>query len=162
MKIGKFILASAASIALAGSALAGGILTNTNQSAAFLRHITRGVTLDADAPYYNPAGTAFMDDGWMLSLNAQSAFMTRTTTMDYAPFAMSAMTPGNGSQTFEGKIWSPVVPNLHATYKRNRWALFLWVRSSSSSPCSPQPYRRWVRLTDSRRRNTRWPVRSAV
>ena len=115
MKIGKFILASAASIALAGSALAGGILTNTNQSAAFLRHITRGVTLDADAPYYNPAGTAFMDDGWMLSLNAQSAFMTRTTTMDYAPFAMSAMTPGNGSQTFEGKIWSPVVPNLHAT-----------------------------------------------
>lgn len=125
MKIGKFILASAASIALAGNALAGGILTNTNQSVAFLRHITRGVTLDADAPYYNPAGTAFMDNGWMLSLNAQSAFMTRTTSMDYAPFAMSAMTPGNSSQTFKGKIWSPVVPNIHVTYKHDRWALFL-------------------------------------
>lgn len=125
MKIGKFILASAAALALAGSASAGGILTNTNQSVAFLRHITRGVTLDADAPYYNPAGTAFMQDGWMLSLNAQSAFMTRTTSMDYAPFAMSAETPGVGSQTFDGKIWSPCVPNLHVTYKHNRWALFL-------------------------------------
>lgn len=125
MKIGKIILASAASLAFAGSALAGGILTNTNQSVAFLRHITRGVTLDADAPYYNPAGTAFMADGWMLSLNAQSAFMTRTTSMDYAPFAMSAMTPGVASQTFDGKIWSPCVPNLYATYKRGRWAAFL-------------------------------------
>lgn len=125
MKIVKFILASAASLAIAGSALAGGILTNTNQSVAFLRHITRGVTLDADAPYYNPAGTAFMDNGWVLSLNAQSAFMTRTTDMTYAPFAMSAATPGNPTQSFEGKIWSPCVPNLYATYKHNRWAAFL-------------------------------------
>ena len=121
----KTILAAAAVTSLAGSALAGGILTNTNQSVAFLRHIARGVTLDADAPYYNPAGTAFMDDGWMLSFNVQSAFMTRITTTEYASFAMNAAHMGVGSHRYEGDIVSPCVPNVYATYKRNRWAAFL-------------------------------------
>ena len=62
MKIKSKIFFTALAVAVAGRALAGGILTNTNQSVAFLRHIARGVTLDADAPYHNPAGTAFMDD----------------------------------------------------------------------------------------------------
>lgn len=124
MKIKSKIFFTALAVAVAGRALAGGILTNTNQSVAFLRHIARGVTLDADAPYYNPAGTAFMDDGWMLSLNIQSAFMTRITTTDYAPFAMNAAHIGVASHRYEGDIVSPCVPNVYATYKRNRWAVF--------------------------------------
>lgn len=124
MKIVSKSLVAALSVFMAGHAFAGGILTNTNQSVAFLRHIARGVTLDADAPYYNPAGTAFMDDGWMLSLNIQSAFMTRITTTDYAPFGMNAAHPGVTSHRYEGSIVSPAVPNVYATYKHNRWAAF--------------------------------------
>ncbi len=124
MKIVSKSLVAALAVLMAGHAFAGGILTNTNQSVAFLRHIARGVTLDADAPYYNPAGTAFMDDGWMLSLNIQSAFMTRITTTDYAPFGMNAVHPGITSHRYEGSIVSPAVPNVYATYKHNRWAAF--------------------------------------
>lgn len=124
MKIVSKSLVAALAVLMAGHAFAGGILTNTNQSVAFLRHIARGVTLDADAPYYNPAGTAFMDDGWMLSLNIQSAFMTRITTTDYAPFGMNAAHPGVTSHRYEGSIVSPAVPNVYATYKHNRWAAF--------------------------------------
>lgn len=124
MKIVSKSLVAALAVFMAGHAFAGGILTNTNQSVAFLRHIARGVTLDADAPYYNPAGTAFMDDGWMLSLNIQSAFMTRITTTDYAPFGMNAAHPGVTSHRYEGSIVSPAVPNVYATYKHNRWAAF--------------------------------------
>lgn len=124
MKIVSKSLVAALAVLIAGHAFAGGILTNTNQSVAFLRHIARGVTLDADAPYYNPAGTAFMDDGWMLSLNIQSAFMTRITTTDYAPFGMNAAHLGVTSHRYEGSIVSPAVPNVYATYKHNRWAAF--------------------------------------
>lgn len=124
MKIVSKSLVAALAVLMAGHAFAGGILTNTNQSVAFLRHIARSVTLDADAPYYNPAGTAFMDDGWMLSLNIQSAFMTRITTTDYAPFGMNAAHPGVTSHRYEGSIVSPAVPNIYATYKHNRWAAF--------------------------------------
>ena len=124
MKIVSKSLVAALAVLVAGNAFAGGILTNTNQSVAFLRHIARGVTLDADAPYYNPAGTAFMDDGWMLSLNIQSAFMTRITTTDYAPFGMNAAHAGITSHRYEGSIVSPAVPNIYATYKHNRWAAF--------------------------------------
>lgn len=124
MKIALKSLVAALAVLVASHATAGGILTNTNQSVAFLRHIARGVTLDADAPYYNPAGTAFMEDGWMLSFNIQSAFMTRITTTDYAPFAMNAAHPGVSAHRYEGSIVSPAVPNIYATYKRDRWAVF--------------------------------------
>ncbi len=62
MKKRLFIL-SALAIAACHSAYAGGVMTNTNQSVQFIRSLARGTSLDADAAYYNPAGTAFMTDG---------------------------------------------------------------------------------------------------
>jgi len=65
----------ALSLATVGlSALAGGLLHNTNQHIAFMRMMARGASHEIDAVYTNPAGLAFMDhDGWTLSLNIQSA-----------------------------------------------------------------------------------------
>ena len=57
--------------AFSSLALASGLNTNTNQSAAYLRNVARYATTEADAPYYNPAGTAFMTDGFHISLNSQ-------------------------------------------------------------------------------------------
>ena len=42
--------------AFSSLALASGLNTNTNQSAAYLRNVARYATTEADAPYYNPAG----------------------------------------------------------------------------------------------------------
>ena len=66
---------------------AGGLLTNTNQHVLFLRMLARDASTDIDAVYSNPAGLAFMEDGFHLSFNGQSAFQTRTITSTFAPFA---------------------------------------------------------------------------
>ena len=43
--------------------LAGGILTNTNQSIDFLRNPSRDAAIGLDGVYSNPAGVAFMPEG---------------------------------------------------------------------------------------------------
>lgn len=108
------------SAAAASTAFAGGVVTNTNHSAQFIRHIARGTTLDADAAYYNPAGTAFMEDGFHFSVGNQFAFQTRTSDITYAPFAYSG---GNDTKRFDGKTFSPLVPNLDLVWKYKRFAI---------------------------------------
>ena len=53
---------------LSGSlmAQAGGLLTNTNQHISFVRMMARGASHEIDAVYSNPAGVAWMDQGWTL------------------------------------------------------------------------------------------------
>lgn len=113
------------SLATVTTALAGGPMTNTNQSAAFLRSIARGTTLDTDAVYNNPAGTAFMEDGWHLGINNQMAKQTRTITSTFALFAMGAGNNGQTTKEFTGEVFSPLIPSVHLTWKKNRWAVML-------------------------------------
>ncbi len=98
--------------------LAGGLLHNTNQHIAFVRMMARGASNEIDAVYSNPAGTAFMDDGWQLSLNIQSAFQTRNVTTTFPLF-----TEENHTRQFKGNAAAPVLPSLYATYKKDRWTL---------------------------------------
>ena len=44
----KLLLISAATLIVSNSTFAGGILTNTNQHAAFLRMLSRGATTEID------------------------------------------------------------------------------------------------------------------
>src|SRR3712207_7008764 len=53
------------------SAWAGGLLTNTNQNVAFDRMLSREASIGIDGVYSNPAGVAFLNDGFHLSLNWQ-------------------------------------------------------------------------------------------
>ena len=46
---------------MTATALAGGLLHNTNQHIAFMRMMARGASHEIDAVYTNPAGLAFMD-----------------------------------------------------------------------------------------------------
>lgn len=96
-------------------ALAGGINTNTNQSASFLRSVARNASLDADAPYYNPAGTALMSDGWHISLNNQTFWQSRTTTAESPLFG--------GEKEFKGDAFVPAVPSLLATWHHGNLAI---------------------------------------
>ncbi len=98
---------------------AGGLLTNTNQNVAFLRNIARGASIEIDAVYSNPAGVAFMNDGFHLSLNGQSAFQTRTITSTFAPFVGNG---GSATKVYEGEASAPFIPSFQAAYKKNNWS----------------------------------------
>src|SRR3712207_8486891 len=53
------------------SAWAGGLLTNTNQNVAFDRMLSREASIGIDGVYSNPAGVAFLNDGFHLSLRSE-------------------------------------------------------------------------------------------
>ena len=116
----KSILALVATVSLASTAFAGGPMTNTNQSAHFLRSIARGTSLDTDAVYTNPAGVVFMENGFHIGINDQMAAQTRTITSTYAPFAMNG---GSPTKEYKGEVFSPIIPSVHFAWKHNRWAV---------------------------------------
>ena len=109
--------------AISTSAFAGGPMTNTNQSAHFLRSVARGTSLSTDAVYTNPAGVVFMDNGFHIGLSDQMAAQTRTITSTYAPFAMGAKNGGQATKEFKGEVFSPLIPSVHFAWKHNRWAV---------------------------------------
>lgn len=104
----KRIFSSIVFASLAIASFAGGLLTNTNQSAAFVRNPARYASLDADAVYFNPAGTAFLNEGWTISANWQMIWQQRDVE--------------NGGKTYNGEVYVPIMPTFHATYKTGDWA----------------------------------------
>ena len=120
----KAILALVATTTIATSAFAGGPMTNSNQSAHFLRSVARGTSLDSDAVYTNPAGVAFMENGFHIGLSDQMAAQTRTITSTYAPFAMNG---GSATKQYKGEVFSPIIPSVHFAWKHNRFAVMAGV-----------------------------------
>ena len=112
----KFSLISLMLLIVSTSTFAGGLLTNTNQHAAFLRMLSRGATTEIDGALSNPAGLAFLPtDGFHMSLSIQSAFQTRN---------IDASCEGLGlNKYYEGKASAPVIPSLFAAYKTGDWTL---------------------------------------
>lgn len=115
----KKLLLGIALLSVSLPTLAGGLLTNTNQHILFLRLLARDASTRIDAVYSNPAGTAFMPNGFHFSLNNQSAFQTRTINSQFPLFMHN-----NGSQNKEyvGKASAAFVPSLFAVYKKDKWA----------------------------------------
>ncbi len=105
--------------------IAGGYLTNTNQSAAFLRNPARDAAIGIDGAYSNPAGINFMSEGWHIALNIQGAFQTRTATSTFAPFALGKGNSADGVKEFKGEAQAPVVPSLQLAYVGKRWSFSL-------------------------------------
>lgn len=119
----KKILMTIVSLAAVATAFAGGTNVNTNHTVNFIRGVARGTTLDPDAVYHNPAGTALMEDGFHFTLSIQEAIQNRSTVSTFAPFAYN--TNGNGTDTreFVGKTFAPVIPSVDFVWKKNRWAV---------------------------------------
>ena len=114
----KFFITLMIASTFIGTAWAGGLLHNTNQSIAWQRMMARGATNEIDGIFTNPAGTAFLDhEGWTLSLNIQSASQTRDALATFPLFPTADHT-----QLYKGKASAPVIPSLYAAYKRNKWA----------------------------------------
>ena len=117
----KLLFCVALLSAVSGTALAGGILTNTNQNVAFLRNPARDGAIGIDGVYSNPAGVAFMDEGTHLSINWQAAWQTRTIETTNPVFTMSKDFNGQ-PQHYEGKASAPFIPSVQAAYNKGRWS----------------------------------------
>ncbi len=104
---------------------AGGILTNTNQNIAFNRNFARNATFEIDGAYSNPAGLAWLGNGFHISANIQSAFQNRIINTTYAPFAANTQYPAdeNGHKRYKGEAAAPVIPSLQAAYQRGPWTI---------------------------------------
>jgi len=101
---------------LASLAFGGGIVTNTNQSAAWVRTLVRDATTSTDAVYFNPAGLTKLDDGFHFSLNSQTIFQSKDVTNNYRYLSP---TP----KKYEGEIKVPVFPGFYAAWKKNNIAV---------------------------------------
>jgi len=100
------------------SVLAGGLVTNTNQSASFIRNPSRGASLEIDAAYFNPAGLVFLPDGFHFSVNSQTITQERSISTDLATL---------NRRDFVGSVLAPVFPSVYAVYKINNLAFSLGV-----------------------------------
>ncbi|MCK4641163.1 MAG: outer membrane protein transport protein [Candidatus Marinimicrobia bacterium] len=96
-----------------GIAMAGGIVTNTNQSAAYMRTLNRNASTDVDAVYFNPAGLTRLEDGLHLSLSNQSIFQTKTVTNNYQFL---------NTDEFVGDVKALLFPNFYLAYKTGKLA----------------------------------------
>lgn len=96
---------------------AGGILTNTNLSARFARVMALEASTNADAAYYNPAGTIKLSEGLHFTFSNQSAFQERIITSSFAPMT------GANTKEFKGKASAPAIPSLQGVYRKGKWAL---------------------------------------
>ena len=131
-------------LVLVGFAFAGGIVTNTNQSADWVRLMNRNASTDIDAVYFNPAGLTHLNDGLSFYLSSQTVYQTRTITSDVATL---------NSDTFEGTTFAPVFPNFYVAYKMGDFAFgagFIPIGGGGSAvfddglPSFEVPYSLWL------------------
>ena len=117
----KFLLIGATALMVSNSTFAGGILTNTNQNAAFLRNPSRDAVIAIDGVYSNPAGIAFLPQGFHLSVSWQAAWQKRQMDVNNKLFQLNG---GKADKYFEGIAKAPVIPSFQAAYVINdKWSV---------------------------------------
>ena len=108
------------------TATAGGYVTNTNQSVGFLRNPARDASIGVDGVYYNPAGVAFMNDGFHLGLNWQMVRQHRDARASYGDlFKWNYANPSqcaDGSRVFKGDVNVPIQPAVSLVYNKSKWS----------------------------------------
>ena len=119
----KFLLIGATALMVSNSTFAGGILTNTNQNAAYLRNPARDAVIAIDGVYSNPAGIAFLPQGFHLSVSWQAAWQKRQIDATGQMFMMNANNQTT-DRNFEGVAKAPVIPSFQAAYVINdKWSV---------------------------------------
>ena len=118
----KKTIFSLMAFAAVSNAFAGGLLTNTNQNAAFTRNFAQEGMITLTSIYANPAGGAFLSPGWHLSLNSQTAFQERNIDTTFPVFARNVENP-NPTHRFEGRATAPIIPSFTVSYNREKWSV---------------------------------------
>lgn len=104
-------------------AYAGGILTNTNQSVLFLKNPARDAAIGLDGVYSNPAGVAFMPEGFHVAFNWQYAHQTRTVTSTSPVYMLGKKNNNNEKKIFEGVADAPIIPSLQGAWNKGNWSI---------------------------------------
>jgi len=116
------LLTFVAAMFITGSLLAGGLVTNTNQSAAWVRLPSRNASVGIDAAYFNPAGLMKLENGFHLSLSNQSIWQTREIENDYSgPGGIF----GLNENVYKGSVTALAFPSISAVYKMDKLAFSL-------------------------------------
>jgi long-subunit fatty acid transport protein len=116
MKKTLFVLSA---LLVTGTLLAGGLVTNTNQSAKYIRLLSRNASTDIDAVYYNPAGLTRLAPGFHFGINNQTIGQRRSVMTTY-PYLHGAP-----DREFVGTVSAPFYPNIYAAYNTGRMAFSL-------------------------------------
>ncbi len=109
------LLTFVAATFISGTLLAGGLVTNNNQSAMFTRLQNRNASTGIDAVYYNPAGLTKLGDGFYASINNQTISQTKTVGNNYT---FLTGTPVD----YVGDVSAPVYPGVYVAYKTGKLA----------------------------------------
>jgi len=103
------------------TANAGGLLTNTNQNISFLRNPARDAAIGIDGVYSNPAGVAFLGDGYHIALGWQAAFQTRTVNMT-SKLLDHSLGEDALTKEYKGHATAPFVPSVQFALNKGRWS----------------------------------------
>ena len=109
---------------------AGGMMSNTNQNAAFIRNPARDGAIGIDGVYSNPAGVALMPEGWHMSLNWQLAWQRRIVDTQNPVFMRDANNDGKDSKHYRGIATAPFLPSVQLAYN---WKKFSFQASGAVS-----------------------------
>ena len=109
---------------------AGGMMSNTNQNAAFIRNPARDGAIGIDGVYSNPAGVALMPEGWHMSLNWQLAWQRRIVDTQNPVFVRDANNGGSDSKHYRGIATAPFLPSVQLAYN---WKKFSFQASGAVS-----------------------------
>src|SRR5512145_1497372 len=112
----KQFLLMITSVFIISTAYGLGIVTNSKQSAYWLRTLVRDGSIGNDGVFYNPAGLTKLEDGFHFSLNSLTIFQSKDVENDYT---FLRPTP----KKFYGDIKVPVFPAFYATWKKNKIAV---------------------------------------
>ena len=116
----KLAVLISGALLLINTAFAGGILTNSNQSAQFVRMLSRNASTDLDAVYFNPAGLTQMGNGFYFGFHNQTILQSKTI---YSEFGQNS-TPKLPLlyDKYVGDVKVPVFPTAFGVYKTDNWA----------------------------------------
>lgn len=95
---------------------AGGLVTNLNQSAQYVRTLNRNASLELDAVFYNPAGLTKLDNGFYAYFSNQSIFQVKGIDANYSDVTMN-------NTNFEGNTGVWFYPNIYLALKKDKFAL---------------------------------------
>jgi long-chain fatty acid transport protein len=107
------LLTFVAAMSITGSLLAGGLVTNTNQSAMFTRLQNRNASTGIDAAYFNPAGLTKLGDGFFVSINNQTIGQTKKIVNNYTYLSG---TP----KEYIGNVSAAVFPGVYLVFNTGK------------------------------------------
>jgi long-chain fatty acid transport protein len=107
---------------ITGSMFAGGLVTNTNQSATWVRLPVRNASVSIDAAYYNPAGLMKLENGFHVSVSNQTIWQTREVNNSYSGPSGAF---GLNEHIYNGSVSAPLFPSIYAVYKMDKLAFSL-------------------------------------